>query len=59
MNTPKFAIRAKNLMFICLLLTLFISCEIDDELTPEEQQEQEEMNDDPANSTGRFSDFLS
>lgn len=48
-----------NTLFICLLLTsafLFNSCEKDEGLT---QEEQEEMNEDPGNTTGRFSDNLS
>lgn len=48
-----------NLLFICLLFTsafLFSSCEKDEGLTVEQE---EEMNEDPANTTGRFSDNLS
>lgn len=55
MGTPKFVVRTKLLLCISFVLLAFISCEKEEELT---QEEQEEMNDDPANSTGRFSDFL-
>jgi uncharacterized protein (TIGR02145 family) len=55
----KIAGRAKIYLFLSLFFIVISSCEKDDPLTPEEQEQEDEMNEDPANTTGRFSDFLS
>jgi uncharacterized protein (TIGR02145 family) len=59
MSILKIAGRAKICLFLSLFFIVMSSCEKDDPLTPEEQEQEDEMNEDPANTTGRFSDFLS